>query len=141
MITASSWKALQNPRAWPWRDFTPREMSCRATGRVVLSSGFMDKLQAIRDAMDRPLVVTSGYRTPEHNARVSTTGTDGPHTTGHAADIACYGKGALDLVHFAVEHGMTGIGQHQRGSYEGRFVHLDDLPQEPGQPRPWPWTY
>ncbi len=36
---------------------------------------------------------------------------------------------------------MKGIGIKQKGDYASRFVHLDDLPNGSGQPRPWCWSY
>ncbi len=101
----------------------------------------MDKLQAIRDALGSPLAVSSGYRTPEYNAEVSKTGLDGPHTTGQAADIRIYGRRALLLIASAIKLGMTGIGIAQLGALRKRFIHLDDLPDAPGRPRPWLWGY
>lgn len=116
-------------------------MSCRKTGELRISEEFMDKLQAIRDVLGFPMVVSSGYRTPEHNAEVSKTGLDGPHTTGQAADILVYGPRALKLIVTAVKLGMTGFGDGQRGPRVKRFIHLDDLPDADGQPRPWLWGY
>lgn len=43
-------------------------------------------LQWIRDLSGSAGIVTSYYRSPERNDRVSETGTDGPHTRGVSAD-------------------------------------------------------
>ena len=51
--------------------------------------------------------VTSGYRTPEHNRRVSRTGYEGPHTTGRAVDVAAFGERALRIVRIALAHGFS----------------------------------
>jgi uncharacterized protein YcbK (DUF882 family) len=97
----------------------------------------MPKIVQLRRQLGFPFVVTSAYRCPHHNARVSSTGSAGPHTTGRAIDIAVQGKQALDLLHAALEsRQFTGIGVNQKGA--GRFLHLDDLVQ-PG--RPAIWTY
>ena len=72
---------------WPWRHFTPEEMSCRKDGVLVVDPDFMQKLEEMRERLGFPMVVTSGYRTPEYNREVSKTGFFGPHTTGRAADI------------------------------------------------------
>ncbi len=99
---------------------------------------FMFRLQRVRDAYRRPMIITSGFRCPEHNARVSPkTGRDGPHTTGHAADIAARGRDVFALVDLGIAKGMTGIGLLQQGNY-ARYCHLDDLS---GETRPWIWTY
>ena len=85
--------------------------------------------------------VTSGYRTPEHNRRVSRTGYEGPHTTGRAVDVAAFGERALRIVRIALAHGFTGIGLKQNGPHHLRFVHLDDLAGDHRTPRPRIWTY
>lgn len=97
---------------------------------------FMAMLQAVRSKSRIPMQITSGYRCPEHNAAVSTTGRSGPHTTGKAADIACHGGDAYRILKFALAGGFTGIGVQQQGG--GRFLHLDSLR---GAMRPWIWSY
>jgi len=127
--------------AWHWPHFTPREMACRRSGKLLLAPDFMDALEALRRDTNRPLPATSGYRDPEHNALVSSTGKTGPHTAGRAADIAISGEDAYILLGAAIRAGsFTGIGLNQRGPYPGRFVHLDTLPPA-AAPRPRVWTY
>ena len=89
-----------------------------------------------------PLAVSSGYRCAAHNARVSSTGSDGPHTTGKAADIRIHGAGAHRLVEIAMADGMTGLGIRQAGPHPARFIHIDMLtPDETGGLRPRIWSY
>ncbi len=131
-----------NRATWPWPNFTPREMTCKCgCGTMEMDATFMSKLQLIRSQLGKPMPITSAYRCPKHNANVSSTGTSGPHTTGHAADIRIYGRDAHRLVEIAIRVGMKGIGIRQKGSRKGRFVHLDDLPNRDRQPRPWIWSY
>lgn len=127
---------------WPWLNFSPREMADRVTGALIVSRGFMDRLQAIRWAFGGSLIVNSGYRTPAHNARVSRgkTGRTGPHTTGHAVDLRVWGGAYIKVFSLAEQLGMTGFGAHQKGPIGGRYLHLDDLP-EGAWPRPTGWTY
>ena len=82
--------------------------------------------------------VSSAYRCPEYNDRVSSTGESGPHTTGRAIDILVSGQDALRLVTIAIEHGMTGMGLSQKGDYTSRYCHMDDLTEGV---RPHIWTY
>lgn len=90
---------------------------------------FMEKVEALRRLYNRPMPVTSAARCPAHNAKVSSTGTTGPHTTGRAIDIGVRGADALDLVRVALSlGGFTGIGVSQKGS--ARFIHFDDLPRK-----------
>jgi uncharacterized protein YcbK (DUF882 family) len=100
---------------------------------------FMAKLNHIRELCDFPFIITSGYRCPAYNNRVGSTGFDGPHTTGRAADILMNGEQAHKLL-MMIGYRMTGIGISQRGPHEKRFIHLDDLIR-PHHPRPWIWSY
>lgn len=132
------------PHAWPWRYFQADEIACRCqhdppcvgAGALLILPDFVSKLDALRAAYGRPLGVTSWYRSPVHNAKVSSTGTGGPHTTGRAVDFAVSGADAYRLLRLACEQGFTGIGVSQKGA--GRFLHLDDL-ETAG--RPWIWSY
>ncbi len=100
---------------------------------------FLMRLDQLRDAVGFPLRVSSGYRCPAHNAKGSSTGPDGPHTTGRAVDLAVSHWQAHRVVAEALKLGFTGIGVKQHGP--GRFIHLDDLPADVGRPRPTIWSY
>lgn len=121
--------------------FTHAELCCRHCGIERMDPVTMDRLIGLRQALNFPLVVTSGYRCPTHNRAVSSTGSNGPHTTGRAVDIRVYGHRAYELLQAAPLHGFTGIGISQGGAHARRFIHLDDLPNATGQPRPWVWDY
>ncbi len=124
----------------PWRYFRRAEFAChcgRCENRI--SDAFIAKLEQLRIACAFPMPVNSGYRCPDHNERVSSTGRSGPHTTGMAADIGVSRAQALMLIQLAPTYGFTGIGVQQKGV--SRFVHLDTLPNAPGQPRPTLWSY
>jgi zinc D-Ala-D-Ala carboxypeptidase len=123
---------------WPWNDFTPKEMACRGTGKLMIVPEFMQRLQLVRNTMEIPLIVTSGYRSPEYNTSV---GGGYPHTTGRAVDIQISGKDAHRLIKVATNWGFTGIGVKQKGAYAGRFIHLDDLETDGDTRRPWIWSY
>lgn len=130
------------PGAWRWPHVDPaKEWACHGTGKIVVETDFLDRFERMRHAIGQPLIINSGYRSPEHNRQVSKTGDDGPHTTARAVDIRIYGTWALDLIHLALEEDFTGVGVMQKGPREGRYVHLDDLPNLPDQPRPWIWSY
>jgi uncharacterized protein YcbK (DUF882 family) len=104
-----------------------------------MSDIFMVRLEKLRTILGRSFVVTSGYRTPSHNNKVSHTGLTGPHTTGRAIDIsvANWYEDVHKLVSVAIKLGFTGIGLNLKGEQSGRFVHLDDLKNN----RPRIWTY
>ena len=126
--------------------FSERELRCKCykCDFPGMDENFMIKLEEIRTdpRWDRPIIVTSGYRCPNHNQSVSATGSrTGPHTTLRACDILVSRMNAVLLTSLAYDKGMTGFGWHQRGDYAGRIIHLDDLPNADGQPRPHCWTY
>ena len=105
-----------------------------------MNEDFMRILQSIRDEMQRPLKITSGFRCEKHNNKVSTTGKTGPHTHAKAADILISGADAMRLFTIAQRHGISGIGLSQKGPHNRRFCHIDSLTPEEG-PRPTVWTY
>ncbi|MCK5013226.1 MAG: DUF882 domain-containing protein [Candidatus Omnitrophica bacterium] len=102
---------------------------------------FMEKLVDLREALNSPMRINSAYRTPEHNSRVSSSGLNGPHTTGKAIDIGIAGEPAYHMVLLAMSMGFTGIGVRQSGDWNGRFIHLDCLENEETRPRPALWSY
>lgn len=118
--------ASVDPRKWHWANFSPAEMACRKHGIVVIRPSFMDDLQTVRNRLNLPMMITSGYRSPEHNAEVSSTGAlDGPHVSAQAVDIAIKQGDAFTLVDLAIQMGFVGIGLRQHGDLTKRFVHLD----------------
>lgn len=125
------------------RFFKKTEFNCRCgCGRNNMEPEFLKKLDTARGILGFPLIISSGYRCPSHNERVSTTGKSGPHTTGRAADVLIFGREAYILVRYMSLHGgMTGLGINQRGAHDKRFIHLDDLEQSDGRYRPTVWTY
>lgn len=134
-------EVLQRVGPWRWPHFTPRELACKGSGAIVIETAFLDRLEQLRGIYGRPMVINSAYRSPAHNAAVSSTGTHGPHTTGRAVDVQVHGAHAIELVRRAIECGFTGIGLQQKGPVSSRFVHLDDLPGDERTPRPTVWTY
>ena len=128
--------AMKTPSGWQY--FSMEELTCHCgCGRMEMKDDFMRKLVALRDDLQVPLYVTSGYRCKKWNTHVSTTGDTGPHTTGRAVDIRIAGADAYKLVRHALMHEFTGIGLKQRGPWSDRFIHLDDLVIPGGRPRVW----
>lgn len=123
---------------WRWPNFTPSELRQRHDDRVYVVNDFLDKIQDLRTRLGFSLPVTSYYRSPEYNETVSTTGSEGPHTTGRAIDLGVSGEDAFTLLQAAMQLGFTGIGVKQKGPWAGRFIHLDDIH---GDNRPRVWSY
>ena len=109
---------------------------------------YMSRLVMMREALDFPFPVTSGFRCRDYNDALYVkygaepgTHLDGPHTTGHATDINLVGERLAKFLRMGLQHGLTGIGLKQHGPMGKRFVHSDDLTRAPGRPRPHLWTY
>ncbi|MDW7774674.1 MAG: D-Ala-D-Ala carboxypeptidase family metallohydrolase [Desulfobulbaceae bacterium] len=120
--------------------FSLCELQCRCgCGRMGIDPAFLERLEDLRVAFNSPMIIASGYRCPEYNDRISTTGRTGPHTRG-AVDILIHGKAAHILLHMAFIVGFSGIGIRQSGPMSGRFIHLDNLTTH-NNPRPRVWTY
>jgi len=121
-----------------WEFFTENELRCKCgCGKADMHPEFMHRLVGLRRELGFPFVLSSAFRCPKHNAEVSNTGEEGPHTTGRAVDIQVRGADAVKLVSFAPLYGFKGIGVSQKGG--ARFIHIDDL----GSPFPRPniWSY
>ena len=92
---------------------------------VILDKRLIHKLQKLRDHVKKPVIVRSGYRTPEHNASVGGA-THSQHMLGTAADIEVAGYTGDQLAALARYFGFTGIG------IASNWIHVDvrDTPAE-----------
>ncbi|SDZ58386.1 hypothetical protein SAMN05444004_12522 [Jannaschia faecimaris] len=41
--------------AWRWTNFSPAEIACRGTGKLLINEPALDKLQTLRDRLGKPL--------------------------------------------------------------------------------------
>ena len=112
----SHWNEL--PRnVWRWKHFKPEEIASKGDGSILVDEQALDRLEKLRVAIGRPLVILSAYRDPLHNARVGGAPLS-QHKFGRAFDI----KLTMDqdmLVRLAKEVGFNGIGKYKT------FVHVD----------------
>ncbi len=87
---------MNNIRVSP--NFLMQEFECRdGSHQVVLHSELLEKLQSLRSALGRSVIINSGYRNPEHNRRVGGSPTS-LHLQGMAADIRVQGMRPRELV-------------------------------------------
>ena len=121
-------------------NFSSKELSCSHCGENKFNKETLVALQRLRDAIGKPIKLSSAYRCPEHNDKVSGSGMSGPHTTGCAVDILCSGKAAHEILSLAMIRSSVwkGIGVSQKGEHKSRFLHLDTLETDM---RPWVWSY
>ena len=109
--------------------FNVREFRCSCGGshETLIASELVDKLEALYTALNcSKIIVTSGYRCPEHDKAVGGT-SSGQHTKGTAADVCCYGQDGQPISSKTVcckaqDLGFTGIA-NITSSYQ--YTHLD----------------
>lgn len=110
-------------QAWRWGNFSPTEIACRGTGKLQVNEDALDKLQALRTALGKPMIVNSGYRSPEHNRRVGGA-PQSMHLAGRAFDVSMANHDPVAFIAAARKAGFKGIGTYPRSN----FVHIDTGP-------------
>jgi hypothetical protein len=100
-----------------------------------MDHGFLVRLDQLREAVGRPLTLTSAKRCAAHNAIVSTV-KNGPHPLGVAADIrAGSSRERFEIVSAAMCVGFTRIG------IAHTFIHVDSAGESTGHPLNLIWFY
>jgi zinc D-Ala-D-Ala carboxypeptidase len=107
-------------RAGRWPNFSPTEITCRGTGKLLVNEPALDKLQSLRDRLGKPLIVRSAYRCPEHNRAVGGAKSS-KHLHGAAFDIDMANHNPSAFEAAAREVGFLGFGFYPRSS----FMHID----------------
>lgn len=101
------------------KNFKLREFQCKDGSQLVkLDSELLDRLQKLRDRINRPIIITSGYRTVSHNKKVGGA-SNSQHLYGKAVDIVVNGMSPKTLANHAEMVGFKGIGIYKT------FVHVD----------------
>lgn len=109
--------------AWRWIHFTPYELRCRGTGRLQVIPEALDKLQAVRVILGKPMPVLSAWRSPAHNLSVGGA-PNSYHLEALAWDIATTKINPEQLIEIARYVGFNGIGRYPTRD----FVHIDLRP-------------
>ena len=108
--------------------FRVREFRCHdGSDPVVIDSALVELLEQLRAHFGKPVTITSGYRTPAHNAKAGGAKFS-QHLYGRAADIRVPGVSVEDVAACA-EHllpGRGGVGRYpaKAGRVAG-WVHVD----------------
>lgn len=112
-------------------NFTVAEFACKdGSDPVFVDSSLAALLQKIRDHFGRPVVITSGYRTADHNKSVGGAAYS-QHLYGRAADIRVQGIPVEQLAAYAETYlpGTGGIGRYPpRAGRAVGWVHVDTRP-------------
>lgn len=104
-------------------NFKKKEFECRHCGKLVIVEKLIQLLQFIRNAYDKPIIITSGYRCDKHPVEKAKL-KPGEHNLGAAVDILCYGENALELIRLAQINQIRRIGVNQKGNLNNRYIHL-----------------
>ena len=112
-------------------NFTVAEFACKdGSDPVFVDSSLAALLQKIRDHFGRPVVITSGYRTTEHNAAVGGSKSS-QHLLGRAADFYVEGVPVATVAAYAetLLPGRGGIGRYPKDAKHPKrmtgWVHID----------------
>lgn len=101
--------------------FTVEEFASKdGADEVKIDTKLVSYLEKIRTYFGKPTVINSGYRTPEHNAKVGGV-KDSYHVKGMAADICVQGVASKDVALYAESLKIGGIGWYEKQN----FVHID----------------
>ncbi len=114
-----SWRDVPKAK-WRWANFSPAEIACRGNGSIKINEDALDCLQALRDLLGKPMIVLSGYRSPEHNRRVAGARAS-KHMEGTAFDIAMANHDPVAFEAAARKAGFLGFGFYPRSG----FMHID----------------
>ena len=105
------------------RFFSLYEFECPCCNRVMLSPDLLTRLNHLRNILNRPIYINSGYRCKEENQRVG--GVPGSyHLLGMAVDIQVKDILLSDLLIYAQGIEFNGIGFYENNN----FLHLDIRP-------------
>lgn len=104
------------------RFFYLDEFECPCCSCVKLSLVLLKKLSALRMVIQRPLIISSGYRCKLYNTKVGGVPTS-YHLFGFASDVSVASMEMEDLLKYAKNIRFGGIGIYNN------FLHLDIRPE------------
>ena len=119
MIFKFSLKDSANTRIT--ENFCVKEFACKdGSDKVLIDNNLIYGLQDIRDIVNRPIKVVSGYRTESYNKSIN--GAENSyHCKGMACDIECSGINLYELGMIAVKCRMNGVIIYPKKN----FIHVD----------------
>jgi zinc D-Ala-D-Ala carboxypeptidase len=124
MVKAEHWSHVSD---WDSKYFSPEELACRGTGEICIDKEALEKLEKLRVALGKPMIINSAYRSPTHNRRVGGA-KESCHMRGIAFDVSMKNHDPEVFEKKARECGFTGFGYYPASG----FMHIDT-----GRPRVW----
>ena len=103
--------------------FRLSEFACPCCRRVMLHPKLLRELVELRNILERPVYITSGYRCPGYNREVGGV-QNSYHCIGLAADIKVEDINLIELLEICENIGFGGIGFYEKKG----FLHLDVRP-------------
>lgn len=115
------------------KHFNLREFQCLCCERVKLAPEILTVLENLRSALNgKPIIVTSGYRCPEHNRNVGGSA-DSDHLHGWAVDIVVEGMEPAELKRLVTPY----LHEGRLGTYtDKKCLHIGVV-RRPGHPDEW----
>lgn len=105
---------------WRWPAFSPQEMASRGEGELLIDPVAMDRLQALRTKLSKPLIINSAYRSEAHNLKVKGA-KNSQHRLAKAFDVRMDNHNPHAFERAARECGFTGFGHYPKSG----FMHID----------------
>ena len=103
--------------------FKLSEFACPCCNLVMLHPKLLGKLVELRNTLERPVYITSGYRCFEYNQKVGGV-KNSYHCIGLAADIKIRDINLIELLEICENIDFNGIGYYEKKD----FLHLDVRP-------------
>jgi len=105
------------------KHFRLSEFACPCCNLVMLHPKLLAKLVELRNILERPVYITSGYRCPRYNQKIGGV-VNSYHRIGLAADIKVKDISLIELLEICENIGFGGIGFYEKKN----FLHLDVRP-------------
>ncbi len=103
--------------------FKLSEFACPCCNHVMLHPKLLAKLMELRNTLERPVYITSGYRCSRYNQKIGGV-PNSYHRIGLAADIKVGDINLIELLEMCENIDFNGIGFYEKKN----FLHLDVRP-------------